>query len=176
MHFLLWTKGFLHQEILHHSLASRDISPPYFFQLKLYIISAKVVYQSTNLVKFHLSSQKSEIFHCGGLLLEKSNKVSAKTVYTEYLSPIALKSDAKFKRKTDMWFQIWHEEFGEFSPNYLKVRKLYFDGLFLSKVYEVWAKKIQRSYLSWHWTVMQNLNKPWPCGFKNGMRNWVNFH
>ena len=23
---------------------------------------------------------------------------------------------------------------------------------------------------------MQNLNKPWPCGFKNGMRNWVNFH
>ena len=23
---------------------------------------------------------------------------------------------------------------------------------------------------------MQNLNKPWPCGLKNGMRNWVNFH
>ena len=37
------------------------------------------------------------------------------------------------------------------------------------------AKKIQRSYLSWHWTVMQNLNNPWPCGFKNGMWNWVNF-
>ena len=32
------------------------------------------------------------------------------------------------------------------------------------------------SYLSWHWTVMQNLNKPWPCGFKNGIMNWVNFH
>ena len=24
--------------------------------------------------------------------------------------------------------------------------------------------------------VTQNLNKPWPCGFKNDMRNWVNFH
>ena len=23
---------------------------------------------------------------------------------------------------------------------------------------------------------MQNLNKPCPCGFKNCMRNWVNFH
>ena len=23
---------------------------------------------------------------------------------------------------------------------------------------------------------MQNLNKPWPCGFKNDMKNWVNFH
>ena len=41
---------------------------------------------------------------------------------------------------------------------------------------KVWAKKIQSSYLSWHWTVKQNLNKPWPCGFKNGMMNWVNFH
>ena len=36
------------------------------FQLKLYILSAKVAYQSTNLVKFHLSSRKSEILHFGG--------------------------------------------------------------------------------------------------------------
>ena len=83
---------------------------------------------------------------------------------------------SKVWRKTNLWFQIWHEEFDEFSPNHSKVWKFHFDGLFLSKVYEVWAKKIQRSYLSWHWTVMQNLNKPWPCGFKNGMRNWMNFH
>ena len=75
-----------------------------------------------------------------------------------------------------MWFQIWHEKFGEFSPNHSKVQKFHFNGQFFSKLYEFWAKKIQRSYFSWHWTVMQNLNKPWPCGFKNGMRNWVNFH
>ena len=54
-----------------------------------------------------------------------------------------------------MWFQTWHEEFGEFSPNHSQVQKFHFDGLFLSKVYDVWAKKIQRSYLSWHGTVMQ---------------------
>ena len=23
---------------------------------------------------------------------------------------------------------------------------------------------------------MQNVNKTWPCSFKNDMRNWVNFH
>ena len=40
-----------------------------------------------------------------------------------------------------MWFQIWHEGFGEFSPNHSKIQKFHFDGLFLSKVYEVWAKK-----------------------------------
>ena len=83
----------------------------------------------------------------------------------------------KIWRKSDSWFPKWHEEFGKFSPNHSKVQKFHFNGLFLSKVYEVWAKKkIQRSYLSWHWTVMQNLNKPWPCGFKIGMRNWLNFH
>ena len=26
------------------------------------------------------------------------------------------------------------------------------------------------------WTVMQNLNKPWPCGFKNDTSNWVKLH
>ena len=75
-----------------------------------------------------------------------------------------------------MWFQIWHEGFSEFLPNHSKVWKFHFDGLFLSIVYEIWAKKIQRSYLSWHWTVMKHMNKPWPCGFKNGKRNCVNFH
>ena len=40
-----------------------------------------------------------------------------------------------------MWFQIWHEELGKISPNHSKVWKFHFDGLFLSKVYKVWAKK-----------------------------------
>ena len=75
---------------------------------------------------------------------------------------------AKKKKKMTCGFKL--------SPNHPRVQQFYFDGLFLSKVYEVWAKKIQRSYLSWHWTVMQNWNKPWPCSFKNGMRNWVNLH
>ena len=47
----------------------------------------------------------------------------------------------KIWRETDSWFQKWDEEFGEFSPNQTKVQKYHFDGLFLSKVYEVWAKK-----------------------------------
>ena len=66
----------------------------------------------------------------------------------------------KVWRKTDSWFQKWHEEFGEFSPSYSKIQKLQFDGLFLSKVYNVWAKKMQRSYLSWHRTVMQKFDNP----------------
>ena len=80
----------------------------------------------------------------------------------------------KVSRKNELWFQVWHEEFGVFSTNHSKVWKCHFDGLFLSKVYKVWAQKIQKSYLSWQWTVIESFNKPWPCGFKTGMRNWVN--
>ena len=41
----------------------------------------------------------------------------------------------------------------EISPN------LYFDRLLLVKVYRISAKKVQRSYVSWHWRVIQNLKK-----------------
>ena len=104
------------------------------------------------------------------------NHISFSKKSTEELSLMAWKSDAKFKEKLAYCFTFKLEEFGEFSPKHSKIWNFHFDGLFFSKAYEVWAKKIQWSYLSWHWTVMQNLNKPWPCGFKNGMRNWVNFH
>ena len=109
-----------------------------------------------------MGSQKSEILHFDGFLLFKSYKVSALKVQKSYLSRHWRVMQSL--RKTDLWFQIWHEEFGEFSPNDSEVWKFLFDGLFLSKVYKVWATKIQRSYLSWHWTVMQNLNKPRPWG------------
>ena len=35
-------------------------------------------------------------------------------------------------------------------------KKFHFNVLLLSKVYIVWTKTVQRSYLSWHWRVMQN--------------------
>ena len=36
---------------------------------------------------------------------------------------------------------------------------LYFDRLFLLKVYKTSARKLRRSYVSWHWRVIQNLKK-----------------
>ena len=44
-------------------------------------------------------------------------------------------------KKNELVVSNMHEEFGEFLPNHSKVKKFHFDGLFLSKVYEVWAKK-----------------------------------
>ena len=56
-------------------------------------------------------------------------------------------------RKTDLLFQKW-QEFVELWPEHLKVLKIWF---LLCKVYNVWPKHVQRSCLSWHWRVMQNL-------------------
>ena len=34
---------------------------------------------------------------------------------------------------------------------------LHFNGLLLNKVYNFWAKKVPKSYFSWHWRGMKNL-------------------
>ena len=41
------------------------------------------------------------------------------------------------------------------------LKNLHFNGLLLTKVYNDWTKKVQRSYHSWHWRIMQNLKKNW---------------
>ena len=37
-------------------------------------------------------------------------------------------------------------------------------------------KKVERSYLSWNWRVMQNLKKKLTCCLENDIRNYSNFH
>ena len=39
--------------------------------------------------------------------------------------------------------------------------KFALDGFLLSKAYKVLDEKVQKSYLSWHWRVMQSLQKNW---------------
>ena len=94
-----WNDKSVFLQILHHSSGSWDIIPLYFFSWNFMYFQTKGAYQSTNLVKFYMSSRKSEILHFDGLLLSKSCTVS--------------------------------------------------------------AKKVQKSYLAWHWRVMQSLKKNW---------------
>ena len=51
----------------------------------------------------------------------------------------------------ELLFQNWHKEFDEFWLGHLKsLKNLHFNGLLLTKVYNVWAKKEHRSPISWH--------------------------
>ena len=54
----------------------------------------------------------------------------------------------------------------EISPN------LYFDRLLLLKICKISAKIVQRSYVSWHWRVMQNLKKQWFAVLKMTRIRW----
>ena len=83
---------------------------------------------------------------------------------------------------TEEWCKIWRKTgllLGKFTRNWLAVLKLTwtsqiltralekskklfcFNWLLVTKVYIVWATKVQRSYLSWHWRVMHILKKNW---------------
>ena len=57
-----------------------------------------------------------------------------------------------------------------------KILKFALWETFLFKVYIVWVKKILRSYVSWHWSVMQYVKEKLTGGCKNDSRNLVNFH
>ena len=52
---------------------------------------------------------------------------------------------------------------------------LHFHLFLLCKLFNVWPKKVQRSYLSWHWRVMQNLKKNWLVVWKMTWGIWQIF-
>ena len=73
-----WNQKLVFLHILQHPSVSWDINPMYFFSLNFIYFHHKKAYQSTNLVKFHLSSRKSEILHFDGLLCKNHIKFQLK--------------------------------------------------------------------------------------------------
>ena len=60
----------------------------------------------------------------------------------------------------DLLFQNWRKNFWQILNRVLESQKnLQFNGLLLKRVYNVWAKKVQRNYDSRNWRVMQNLKR-----------------
>ena len=55
----------------------------------------------------------------------------------------------KIQRKTDLLIQKW-QDLVNFDLNTQNSRNFYFDWFLLCKVYNIWPKKVWRSYLSWH--------------------------
>ena len=54
-------------------------------------------------------------------------------------------------------WEIWQN----FTRALESLQDFHLNGLLMSKVYIVWTKKVQRSYLSWNWRWMQNLERNW---------------
>ena len=56
------------------------------------------------------------------------------------------------------------------------LKTLHFNGLILTKVYSVSAKKVQRNYVWFHSRLMQSLKENWLMLPKIDVRNLANFH
>ena len=67
----------------------------------------------------------------------------------------------KIWRKTDLWFGKWHEEYGKFSPEHLKVSKL---GLWFTKELRIMTLKNDAKF-----------EEELICHFKIDMGNLINF-
>ena len=59
-----------------------------------------------------------------------------------------MKNDAKLEEELTCRFKI--------EKSFKSFKNLLFNRIFLNKVYNVWAKQVEGSYVSWHWRVMQN--------------------
>ena len=113
-------------------------------------------------------------FHFNVLFLSKLYIVWAKTVQRSYLS-WQWRGIQNLERNRLVvsklawgiwWILTWALE---------SLKNFHFNALLLSKVYIIWAKKLQRSYLSWHWRVMQNLKKNWLVVSKMTREIWQIF-
>ena len=71
---------------------------------------------------------------------------------------MTLKSDAKFEKKNNLLFQN-DKNLVNFDPSTQKFQKFALSLDSLCKVYNVWPKKVQRGYRSWHWRVNKNLTE-----------------
>ena len=69
---------------------------------------------------------------------------------TEELFYMKLNRDIKFGEDSTCPFKIDRRNLTNFDLSSRKFKTFHFNKLLLSKVYVVWAKKVQRSYLSWN--------------------------
>ena len=88
---------------------------------------------------------------------------------------MTLKCDAKFEEKLIYCFKI-NKKLVNFDLSTRNSQNFHFDWFLLRIVYNVWPKKVQRSNVSWHWRVVQNLKENWLLVWKNDMRNLVNLY
>ena len=97
-------------------------------------------------------------FHFNVLLLNKVYIASAEKVRKSYLSwnwigiqNLGRNRLAVSKLAKGIWqILTWGLE---------SLKDFHFNGLLMSKLYIVWAEKVQRSNLSWNWRGIQNLER-----------------
>ena len=136
-----------------------------------------------NLRKFDPCTWSLKSFHFNGLLLSKVYILWGKKVQRNNLSWNWREPIQNLERNqlvaSNLAEGIWENLTGALES----LKNFHFNGLLLSKVYIVWAKKEQRNNLSWNWREMYFFNskrnakfgEESTCCFKFGIRNLTKF-
>ena len=128
-----------------------------------------------NMANFHQSTWKSQNWDFDGILLSKVENVWAENLQGSYVS-WQWRMMQKLKRNwlvsSKLTWGIWRI----LTQALKNLKNLHFNGLLLTKVYNVWAKKVQRSYVWLHSRLIQSLKENWLVLPKIDMRNLANFH
>ena len=142
---------------MHHFSISWEISLLYFLSWNFIWFLQK---EPTTVQNFRHSTAQvkfDQICTLIGYVCWKYIMFQLKKVWSKYVSWYQrvvqnLKKNLFFVSKMTRiwWILIWALK---------SLKKLHFDWSLLWKVYNVWPKKAQRSYISWHLRVMQNLKK-----------------
>ena len=117
-----------------------------------------------NFANFHRSTWKCQNWNFDKIFVQSRKCMSFK--FAVELCVMTMKSDTKIQEELTCRFKI-DMNFTNLTQALEKSKKNFcFNWLLVTKVYIVWATKVQRSYLSWHWGVMQILEKDWPVVWK----------
>ena len=165
-----WNNRSVFLQILHQSSGSWDITPLYFLAKILYTLRSLSKYKFGEILREQSKVWSFALWWAPFVHIMYS---SAKKVPKSYVS-WQWRVIQSFKEKLTFSFKDDIRNLVNVHPTTQKFENFISTGSFCPKCKSLRQKK-HRGVLSWHWTV-QNFNKPWLCGFKTGIRNWVNFH
>ena len=130
------------------------------------MIWTKGAHQSAKFQTFDCSREISPTLPFDRLLLLKVYKNQAKKVHSSHVSSLGRKIFSISKMPRIWWI---------LTRALKSLKNLHFHWFLLCKVFNVWPKKVQRSYLSWNWRVMQNLKKNWLAAWNMTWGIWQIF-
>ena len=137
------------------------------------MIWTKRAHQSEKIQAFGCSGKISPNLYFERLVLLKLYEILAKKVQRGYASwPWRLMQNSKknwsvvSNMRRIWWIVTWSLE---------NFKNLHIHWFLLCKVFNIWPKKVQKSRLSWHWKMMQNLKENWYVVWKMTWGIWQIF-
>ena len=102
-----------------------------------------------NLANFHQNSWKCRNWYFYGIILSKVQ--NARSHVSLIQCNDTMKNDKKSKEKLTCRLKIDIRTNWQILTRVLEsLKNIHFNGLLLTKVYNVWSKKLQRHYILWH--------------------------